>query len=484
MGVSLYTSRVVLDTLGFQDYGVYSVVGGVVGLFSFFHMAMSSATQRFLSFEIGANNFDQLKKTFNAVVNIHFGIAILVLILAETVGLWFVMNKLNVPDNRMDAIHWVYQSSVLSLMLGIIQVPYNSLIIARERMNVYAYISILEVFFKLLILYILVMFDVDKLKLYAVLIFMASLVVRIIYQIYCKVQFAESRYKLYFDKKLYKELLSFTGWNLFGNVAAIARGQGSNILLNLFFGAVLNAAYGITLTVSGAVRTFVGNFQMAMNPQIIKTYAAGDKEQCLKLIFQSSKFSFFLMFLLASPIIYNVDFILKLWLKNPPKYTSLFVVLSLVNVLIDTISGPLIIGAQASGKIKWYQITIGSLILLCLPISYVFLQFYKLPEIIFIVIIILNVISLFLRIFFLRKLISLPIIPFIKNVLLKIIFTSLTLVFLIYLFNKLFTIQNPIYELVIKSAYITIINIATITVIGLNKNERHFILSFIKKRIN
>lgn len=481
MGVSLYTSRIVLDTLGVEDYGIYSVVGGVVGLFAFFNLAMSSSTQRFLSYEIGINNFNQLKKTFSAALTIHIFIAILVLLLAETIGLWFVMHKLNVPSNRLDAVHWVYQFSVLTFLIGIIQVPYNALIIARERMNIYAYISIFEVLLKLFLLYALLFFNMDKLKLYSVLIFVGAIIIRMIYRLYCKVNFAESKYEFYFDKKLYNSLLSFTGWSLFGNVAAIARGQGSNVLLNLFFGTVINAAYGITLTVQGAVKTFVGNFQMAMNPQIIKTYASGNKEQSLKLIFQSSKFSFFLMFLIAVPIIYNVDFILNLWLKNPPPYTSIFVILSLINILIDTISGPLMIGAQASGKIKWYQITLGILIIICLPISYLLLKFYNNPELIFVVIITINFISLFIRLLFLKKLINLNIGLFFKIVIFKILISVCIILTTILLYNHYFFIKDPLNSFLIKSSFITVINLSTITLIGLNKNEKKFIVSSIKK---
>jgi len=481
MGVSLYTSRVVLETLGIDDYGIYSIVGGVVSMFGFFNSAMSSATQRFLSFEIASNNFDNLKKTFNAILNIHISIAILFLILAETIGLWFVINKLNVPMNKMDSVHWVYQFSILSFLIGIIQVPYDALIIARERMNIFAYISILEVILKLLLLYILLIFDVNKLKLYAVLIFLVSFIIRMIYQKYCRVQFPESKYKFYYNKKLYKELLSFTGWSLFGNVAGIARGQGSNVLLNLFFGTILNAAYGITLQVQGAIQLFVSNFQKAVNPQIIKMYAAGDKEQCLKLIFQSSKLSFFLMFLIASPIIYNIDYILDLWLKKPPIHTSTFIVLSLTSVLIDTISGPLMIGVQASGKIKWYQITIGTFIFLSLPISYELLKFYRIPEIIFIVIITINLISLFIRLFFLKEILNLNIISFLKNVLLRILTVSFSLVVSYHFFKNIIYIENTFYAFLIKISVISIINLITITIFGLNRNEKKIIFKFIQK---
>ncbi len=481
MGVSLYTSRVILNSLGVQDYGVYSVVGGIVTLFSFFNSAMTSATQRFLAFDIGANDIEQLKKTFNATLNIHIGISILVLALAETIGLWFVNYKLNLPLDRMLAVNWVYQFSVLTFLLGIIQVPYDALIIARERMNIYAYMSIVEVILKLAIVYLLVVFAFDKLILYSGLLFLVSFFVRSGHKIYCKINFEESKYKFYFEKDLYKKLISFSGWSLFGNIAGVARGQGSNILLNLFFGTVLNAAYGISMQVQGTVQTFVINFQMAVNPQIIKQYASGNKEQCLKLIFQSAKFSYFLMFIIACPILFNIDFVLELWLKNPPKYTSIFVILSVINLLIDCISGPLMIGAQASGNIKWYQITLGSFIFLCLPISYFFLKRYNDQKIIFILIIAVKNISLVGRLLFLNKLINLDIQSFVLKVLLKIVIVTAILVSLHHFIN--ISIQNKYINFFIKSSYLTLINIVSIYFIGFDKSERNLILTFIKRKI-
>jgi O-antigen/teichoic acid export membrane protein len=235
-------------------------------------------------------------------------------------------------------------------------------------MKIYAYMSFIEVILKLIIVYTLIIFDFDKLILYSFLLFLVTFISRIIHKYYCKRFYEESKYLFYFDKSYYKVLLSYSGWNLIGNIASVARSQGVNILLNLFFGTILNASYGITMQVQNAVQTLVTSFQMAVNPQIIKYYADENKEQCLKLIFQSAKYSYFLMFIVACPIIYNIDFILEMWLKSPPKNTSIFIVLCLINVLIECISGPLMIGAQATGQIKWYQIVIGTLIFLNLPI--------------------------------------------------------------------------------------------------------------------
>ncbi|MCD1116480.1 lipopolysaccharide biosynthesis protein [Chryseobacterium turcicum] len=449
-----------MNALGVEDYGTYSIVGGVVSMFSFFNSAMVSATNRFLAFDIGKNDIIQLKKTFNATLNIHILIALLILVLAETLGLWFINYKLNIAAERMSAVNWVYQFSVFTFLLSVIQVPYDALIVAREKMSIYAYMSIAEVILKLLIVYLLLIFDFDKLILYAGLLFGVSFITRVVHKIYCKINFEESKYQFYYENELYKKLLSFSGWSLFGNMASVVRGQGLNILLNVFFGTVVNAAYGISMQVQGAVQVFVTNFQMAVNPQIIKQYSSGNKEQSLKLIFQSAKFSYFLMFLLVCPIIYNIDFILEIWLKNPPKGTSSFVVLCLIGILIDCISGPLMIGAQAHGNIKWYQIVLGTFIFLCLPISYIFLKIFYNPNVIFWVIIGINIISLFGRLLFLKYLINFDVGLFVRNVILRII--VITTILFLTTHYLMFSLNNCYVDFISKSMILTIVNLVMI----------------------
>jgi O-antigen/teichoic acid export membrane protein len=481
MGISLYTSRVVLNTLGVQDYGVYSIVGGIVGLFSFFNSAMTSATQRFLAIDLAKNDLLHLKKTFNATLNIHFVIALLVFILSETIGLWFVNYKLNLPFDRMVAVNWVYQFSILTFIFGIIQVPYDALIVAREKIDIYAYMSIIEVILKLFIVYLLVVSNFDKLILYSILSFLISFIVRLGHKLYCKWHYSESYYQFYFDKSLYKELISFSGWSLFGNIAAVAKGQGSNILLNLFFGSVINAAYGISIQFQTTVQSFVLNFQMATNPQIIKQYAAGNKNQFLKLIFQSAKFSFFLLFIVATPIIFNIDFILKFWLKNPPQYTAIFVNLALINLLIDCISGPLIVAAQATGNIKWYQIIVGSLIFLNLPIAYLLLKIYNLSELIFYSSITISLLCLVFRLFFLRAIIGISILDFCQSVILRIIAVSIVTIVVITFFSSHVYLSDVRLYILIKSLVLFFTIISSIILCGINKHEYEFLLKYIKK---
>lgn len=482
MLVSLYTSRVILNTLGVEDYGIYNVVGGVVTMFAFFNSAMSSATQRFLSYEIGKGDFVQLRKTFNATQIIHIGIALLIFIFAETVGLWFLKTYLVIPTERMDAAIWVYHFSVLSFMVTVLQVPYNATIIAHERMNIYAYVSILEVSLKLLIVFMLTWISSDKLKLYAILHFTVVCVIAAIYRTYTRRNFDESTFQIVKDKKLYKTLISYSGWNLFGNIAAVAKGQGVNILLNIFFGPVVNAARGIAMQVQGAVNMLVSNFQMAVNPQIIKSYASDEKKYMTLLIIRSSKFSFYLLFLLSLPIILEVDQILKLWLKTVPDYASIFTILILVIILIDCVSGPLMTAIQATGKIKIYQAVVGTLLILILPISYFLLKKGHSPEITLYVNIAASIIALFIRLYIVWKLLNFPVMRFIKEIILKntlIIPFSISVPLMIkYSMDVSFT--RLIVVILVSISW----SISLIYFIGLNKTEKSLVTRGIQKIVN
>jgi len=483
MGVSLYTSRVVLNTLGIQDYGIYVVVGGVVSLFSFFNGAMASATQRFLSFEIGKGDQIKLKQTFNATLNIHIVIGVLIWLMAETVGLWFVNYRLNVPIEKMNVINWIYQFSILVFLVDVVQVPYNALIVARERMNVYAMFSIAEVILKLLILYLLVISPFDKLKSYATLIFIITLLIAFLYKYYCKKNFNESKYEFYYQKELYRTLISYSGWNLFGNIAAVARGQGINVILNIFFGTILNAAYGITMQVQGSVSVFVTNFQMAVNPQIIKNYAMENTKQTKILIFQSAKLSYFLMFLIVGPVFFNVDFILKKWLINPPEYTSIFIILCLINLLIDCISGPLMTGIQATGNIKRYQMVVGTLVFLNLPLAYLILKINRNPELIYYTSILISLFSLMFRLYFLKKSLNISILEFMQHVLLRVIVVTTVSLFVFLLLNKFIYFSNDWISFFLKSLLIIFIIMINISVLGINKKERLYLSEIFTQKL-
>jgi len=387
MGVAVYTSRVVLDALGVKDYGLYNVVGGVVAMFSVINGAMSAGTSRFLTFELGKRNYAKLKKTFSAALTIHLAAAGLILILAETIGLWFVTTKLVIPPDRMYATIWVYQMSVLSCMVQITQVPYNATIIAHERMNVYAWVSIIDALLKLLIVFVLVWTqNFDKLIFYSVLILCVTVVTAMIYRIYCVRKYDECAYHFLWDSKLYKQLISYSGWDLFGSACVLSQGEGVNILLNLFFGTVVNAARGITFQVQTALNSFTSNFMTAVQPQIVKSYAENDVPNMLKLVFSSSKYSFYLLWLLSLPVLLESNYILHLWLKAVPDHTLVFLQIVLISNLVRSFARPVVIAVHATGEIKNLNLFAGSLGLLALPVAYLLLKLGYPSESAFIVI--------------------------------------------------------------------------------------------------
>lgn len=374
VGISLYISRVVLSTLGVTDFGIYSIVGGVVTMFTFLNVTLSSATSRFLTFELGKSEKDKLNKVFSAAVTIHLGIAIITFLLLETFGLWFLNNKLVIPENRMNAAQLVFQISILSSIISIIKVPYNAAIIAHERMNIYAYVSIVEASLKLLIVYLLVIGVFDKLILYAILIFIITVIVSIIYIIYGHKNFTECKFKVSLNKEFMMPMLSFSSWDLYGNMSVVARGQGINILLNIFFGPVINAASGIATQVQNAIAGLIDNILVAVRPQIVKYFASGNIVEMQNLIFNTSKFSFILLFLVSFPLIIENRFVLNLWLKDVPEYAIIFCQLSLLNNLISIMFRTIMFSIHATGNVKRMSLINGTIYLLVLPISYFMLK--------------------------------------------------------------------------------------------------------------
>lgn len=479
MGVSLYTSRVVLNILGAYDFGIYNVVSGVVIMFSFLSSSMFSATQRFLSFELGKKNSEQLKKVFSMSLNIHAVIAISIFLLAETIGLWLLNAKLVIPYERLEAANWVYQLSILSFMLTVISMPYNAAIIAHERMNVYAYVSIVDVSLKLLMVFMIQFIDYDKLKSYAVLIFFISLFTPFTYGVYCNRHFPESKYHFFRDKLLFRTLRNYAVWNLWGNAAGVIYGQGINILLNIFFGPAINTARAIAFQVQGAVNGIVSNFQMSMNPQIVKSYAANDIKYMHQIIFHGSRYSFFLLFILSLPILLETEIILNLWLKNVPEYTVIFTRLALINVQIDCISGPLMTAAQASGSIKIYQSVVGGLLLLILPIAYLFLELGFPPQVTIYVSILISIIALFARLWILQPLMDISIRKFIKEIILISLLIAVVAI-IAPMFVRLKMDEGPIRFLIV-SIMAVCSSAASIYIFGLNSQEKHFLFAHLNK---
>lgn len=474
MLVSLYTSRVILQTLGVEDYGVYNVVGGVITMFTFLNSAMSSATSRYITFEIGKSNMEQLKKVFSTALQIHAIIALLIVILGETVGLWFLMNELVIPDGRMEAAMWVYQCSIVTAVVTVMSVPYNADIIAHEKMSAFAYISVLEILLKLAIVYLLVVLPFDKLKVYAVLVLMVGLLIRYIYTRYCHKHFEESHYIHRIEKSLLKEMSSFAGWSFWGNLAGILYTQGLNMMLNIFFGPVVNAARGIATQIQGVVQQFVGNFQMALNPQITKTYASGELDKMHSLMFRSARFSFMLLFFLSLPIMLETNYILTLWLGIVPENTVIFARIIIAISLIYTIANPCVIANQATGKVKVYQAVVGGLLLLILPISYIVLKLGAPAYSVFIVHFCVESVAQFARMYMLRNMIDLPLLSYLKNIYLPImgvVLLSLVLPMLVY---------NNMQEGIIRFLAVGMTCVLSVAMtslfIGMTCNERTFLI--------
>lgn len=423
MAVSLFTSRVILQTLGIEDYGIYNVVGGVITMFTFINSAMVSSTQRYLNFELATSNDEKLKSIFNTSLQIHALIALAIILLGETLGLWFVMNKLVIPETRMTAAMWVYQCSILSCVVGIMSTPYNADIIAHEKMSAFAYISILDVSLKLLIVYLLVISPYDKLIVYAILVLAIQLLIIYIYTRYCNKHFKESLIECKINRTLLKEMAGFAGWSFWGNLAGILYTQGLNMMLNIFFGPVVNAARAIAVQVQAAVQQFVGNFQMALNPQITKNYAYGNLEQMHSLMFRSARFSFLLLFFISLPVILETEFILSVWLKTVPDDAVIFTKIMICISLIYTTANPCVIANQATGKIKVYQMVVGGILLTILPISYVVLKLGAPAYSVFIVHFCVESVAQFSRMYMLRKLINLPMTQYLQNIYIPIVST-------------------------------------------------------------
>lgn len=428
MAVSLYTSRVVLSVLGVIDYGINNVVGGIVIMFAFLNSTMSVSTQRFLSFDIGRNDEQMINKTFNIAFVIHLGLGLVVLLLGETIGLWFLYNKINLPPDRMEAALWIYHFSILSFLFNVTQVPYSACINSHEKMDVYAYFSIVDVVARLIIVFLLQLIDVDKLKLYAVLQFFVSISIQSVYRIYCIRNFPEVKLCRTWDRQRFREMLSFAGWNTIAHFSFMARTQGVNILLNMFFGPTLNAARGIAVTVFTQVSAFVNNFVSAMNPQIVKYFAAGDLLSMHKLITRGSKYSFFLLFFLAFPLLLETNFVLTIWLKNPPEWSVLFCKLILCSALIDSLTSVIAYGTLATGNVKVYQIVMSILFLLVPILTYFLYMFGAPPETCVYLEILAYIVAVVLRPFLLGKNTGYKLSSFAKESLLKdllvVIFSS------------------------------------------------------------
>ena len=472
MLIGIYTSRVVLQSLGVDDYGVYNVIGGFVAMFSILSASLVNASQRFISFEMGKEK-PQMSRLFCGTVSIHLLLALVVLFLFETFGIWFLNTQLNIAPDRMKAANWVFQCSVMTFCINLISVPFNASIIAHERMEVFAYISIYEAAAKLGIVYLLNIIGFDKLIVYAFLMLLVAVSLQLIYGIYCSRHFAECEFHFVIDKPLFKEMLSFTGWNFIGSAAGILTSQGINILINLFFGVALNAARGLAEQVNQAINTFVNNFMTAMNPQITKSYAAGDFEYMNKLMAQGAKYSALLFWFIALTVFMEADVILQIWLIEVPPYASIFLRLTILCSVFQALSNTLYIGMLATGNIKKYQIVMGSIYICSFVLCYFLFKLKFGPEYGYISTLIALLIALFVRLKLIREIVSDFSVKFFFNqAILKSISVILLSTVAVYVIKHFVVFSNQYLEL----TFVLVLSMSSVAMmtllIALSKSER------------
>ena len=482
MAVNLYTSRVVLNALGVEDFGIYNVVGGVVAMFSVISGSLSAAISRFITYELGKGNNDRLNKIFSASVTIQLLLSLIIVILVESIGVWFLNVKMSIPTDRMLAANWVLQFSIATFVINLVSVPYNAAIIAHERMSAFAYISILEALGKLAIAFLIVVSPMDRLIFYALLMCSVAVIVRAVYGYYCKRHFAECTYHFHWDREILKKMFGFAGWNFIGASSAVLRDQGGNIIINLFAGPAVNAARGIAGQVNNAVTGFVSNFMTALNPQITKSYASGDREYMMTLIYQGARLSFYMLLLLSLPILANTHYILSLWLKTVPEHSVLFVQLTLIFAMSESISNPLVTAMLATGNIRNYQIVVGGLQMMNLPVSYVLLRMGYIPETVLIVAICISQCCLAARLYMLRGMIGLSSKTYLKKVYLNIVVVTAVAAAIPFAIST--NMRASFLSFVTVSAIALCCSALSIFYVGCNKREREFVISKARKAIH
>ncbi len=479
--VSLYTSRVILNTLGITDYGIYNAVGGVVTMFTIVTSSMTGAISRFITFELGKNDAEKLNKVFCTAINVQLVMAVLVLFIAEIAGIWFLNHKMNISGERIDAANWVMHCSILIFIVNILSVPYNSTIVAHEKMTAFAYISILEASLKLIVVLSLNIVSCDKLKYYALLLLVVSIIVRFIYSLYCKNTFKECTYHFVFDKKLLKEMLNFAGLSFVGNGIYVVNTHGINILINLFFGVTLNAARGIANQVESSVQYFVSNFMKALNPQITKAYARGDTDYLTLLVFRGAKMSFFLMWFFSVPICLETELILKMWLKIVPDYTVAFVRWTFINGICYQMGNTLITALFATGDIKKYQVTVSLWIMLLFPLTY--LAYKRGFSVLwaYYIYFFIYAIMIYLRVRVAKDLLQISIKSYFKEVVFKsLLVAAVSIIIPLYI---VCIFEPSFHRLLMVTILSFVISSVTIYFIGLNKEEKELIVYLIVRSL-
>lgn len=473
MLVALYTSRAILNALGEDDYGIYGVVGGIVVFFNIISGSLNAAISRFITFELGKGDIDRLTRVFSTSVNIQVAMSVIFFVLAEVVGVWFLEHKMNIPDGRMYAAHWVLQFSILSFIVGLLSVPYNATIIAHEHMGAFAYLSILSTFLNLGVALIIDYVSFDKLIFYAFCIVAINVLMRIIYGVYCKIHFQEASWHFVKDKALVKEMAGFAGWNFLGASSGVLLGQGVNILMNIFFGVAVNAARSIAGQIDNAIYLLVNNFTMALNPQITKSYASGDMTYMRDLVCKGAKYSFFIMLIPSLPILLETPQILELWLKQVPDYTVVFTRLTILISLNAVLSQTLITSMLATGDIKKYQIIVGGLNLSVFPLAYLAFRFGLPPYSSYVIQFVVYGIELVARMILLKRMIKLPIRKYFREVLLRISFVSFFAALLPIIIK--ISMQESLILLMVVVGVSILCTFSSIYILGLSKGERAWV---------
>lgn len=481
MLVGLYTSRIILEALGVENYGIYNVVGSFIVAFTFISVPLGTATQRFLNFELGKGSDGRLNKVFNLSFYTYLVLSSILIGVIEIAGYYFLTSKMQMPSDRSNAAFFAFHMSVMTLVVSLIRTPFDALIIAYERMSFYAYISIADVLLKLLNAFLLIYVSFDKLKIYSLNMLVISTIVLVVIFIYVKrnfkaIKIQQPRYN--WDKSLFTEMMKFSGWSLFGSVAQMSANQGLNILLNLFFGVTVNAAMGVANQVNSAVVQFVSNFQVAFRPQIVKYYAQNNLEELRKLVSNTSKYSYLLLFAVACPVCFNMDFLLHLWLKNPPDYASEFAIMMLIYALLEALSAPMWMTVQATGKIKKYQIIISSVIFTNIVISYSLLKMGFRPISVLATKCIVDVACVLVRIIFMKKMIGFEILSYAKDVLAPAIILSLLGAIVFITLSS----YHGLFFLSLKTIVFFIVYLPLCFLFALKSDEKKKVVEFIKKR--
>lgn len=481
MLISLYTSRVILDTLGVEDYGIYNVVGGLVGMFGIVTSTLNTAVSRFLTVELGRDDQERLKRVFSTSLTIQIILSLIIVVIAETVGLWYINNVMVIPPDRLNAANWCFQFSIITSVIGLIIVPYNSVIIAHEHMSIYAYMGIFSSLFALFIAFMIGYSPIDKLVFYGFLLLCSTLISFIVYSYYCRKHFSEAQFKVTLDKEMLRTMFGFAGWNFIGAGSGILRDYGGNLLINFYFGPVVNAARGISNSVNHAITQFSTNFTVALKPQIMKSYASGDYNYMNSLIYKGSKISVFLMLFISTPILLNTPFVLGVWLKEVPDHTVLFTQLAIIYTMIEMISSPLITVMLATGDIRNYQIVVGGIQCLNIPIAWLLLHMGAIPEIVVIVSIFIAHCTFSARLYMLKGMIKLDAGAFVKKVYLRILLTAVVGIILPFILH--IYIPSGWSNFLIVSVVSVISMGLSILFVGFEKSERDFVLSNVKSFI-